>query len=207
MLSLSAKTVNLSALPSPSVSSQITMRSRPSPGRLQLVGIVDASRRSTAGRARPRSCRSACRCPARRRTARTSKPPGHDHVLHRLGRRQRLLHLADRLALRCPTSARRACSRDLRAGRPAYSNGFERPSGDPRPAVEDLGPCPPPSGCRARPGPGSRGCPRSGRRGPRRCRRRGPCPACGPTSTAPSPSPSTRYSRTVRSFSLCLVWT
>ena len=51
MLSLSAKTVNLSATPSPSVSSQMTMRSRPLPGRLQLVGIVDVS----ATHSRPRS--------------------------------------------------------------------------------------------------------------------------------------------------------
>ena len=41
MLSLSAKTVNLSARPSPSVSSQMRMRSRPLPFGLQLVRVVD----------------------------------------------------------------------------------------------------------------------------------------------------------------------
>ena len=41
MLRFSAKTVTLSALPSPSVSSTIEIRSRPLPLRLHLVGVVD----------------------------------------------------------------------------------------------------------------------------------------------------------------------
>ena len=224
MLSFSAKTVNLSARPSPSVSSQMTMRSRPLRRRAAARWGSRSSRRPTAGRARPRSCRSACRrVPARRRTASARNPFGHDDVLQRLLGGQRLLHLGERLAL----PAARPVVRDLLADVDVlerlhvgplrgHLRDRERPverrrgggRGRPAPAASpSSGPGRRPSGCRARPGSGSPGCPRCAGRGPRRCRRRGPCPACAPRSTAPCVSPSTRYSRTVRSFSLCLVWT
>ena len=107
MLSLSAKTVNLSALPSPSVSSQIDDPVAALALRLHLVGVVDASRRSRAGRAGPRSCMIGLPISGSAANSSASKPVGHDQVLHRLGSgASGFCILRDRLALRAPLARR-----------------------------------------------------------------------------------------------------
>ena len=80
------------------------------------------SRRSRAGRGGPRPSRSACRSPARRRTAAPRSPSGMTRCFMRLGRRERLLHLADRLALRAPACAGRV-ERDLGRARTRTASG------------------------------------------------------------------------------------
>ena len=194
MLSLSAKTVNLSALPSPSVSSQILMRSLPLPRRLLLVGVVDASRRPTAGRARPRPWRWPSRCPAPPRTARRGSRR-QLHVLQRLCRRQRRLHLLQRLGLHAPLVARRV-ERDRRRA-PARTPAAAGPSATPRGSSTRAWP---PSGCRSRAGGGSPSRPRCARRGRARCRTRGPLPTSRVQVYGSGFAPSVRGTmRTLRS--------
>ena len=104
MLSLSAKTVNLSARPSPSVSSQMTMRSRPSPSRLQLVGIVDRLGDPQPAALVPGHAIGLPICGSATNSS-SSKPTGVDMCFIDSAGVERLLHLADRLAVRAPAFA------------------------------------------------------------------------------------------------------
>ena len=203
MLSLSAKTVNLSAWPSPSVSSQIAIRSRPCAVRLLGVGVVDGLGDPEPAAVVPGHADRLADLGLGGEELRL-EPGRHDHVLHRFLGRERLLHLADRLALRAPLAARQVVGnvdRRLVVGErlqalPPRAGGCRR-----------RRPCRQPSGCRARPGRGSRASARSARRGRRRCRRRAPCRACEPTSTAPPFVPRPGLAGRGGPSSLCLVWT
>ena len=122
MLSLSAKTVNLSARPSPSVSSQMMMRSWPLPGGCDLVGIIDrlgdpqpaALVPVHADRLAAEICGSAA-------NSCSSKPTGRDDVLHRLGRRRAAAASCWIGSPSCPA----ACRRIERERWPStYSNGL-----------------------------------------------------------------------------------
>ena len=86
MLRPSAKTVNLSALPSPSVSSRTLTRSRPGPGRRRGYS------RLSVIQIRPRSSKvmaTGLTMSGSAATSSTRKPGGHGHRPDRLGRRSR----------------------------------------------------------------------------------------------------------------------
>ena len=212
MLSLSAKTVNLSARPSPSVSSQMRMRSRPSPLRLQFVRIVDRLADPEPAALVPvHADRLAPSSGSAANSFDFESPAGVTRCfIDSSGRDGFCILPSGSLvapALLAGGIERHVGRRRIRtASRPSRAAVIFGP--DRRIARhDDRIVLRPPSECRARPGCESRDCPRSAHRGPRRCRRRGPCPACEPRSTAPCPSLSSRYSSTVRSFSLCFVWT
>ena len=181
MLRSSAKTFILSAVPSPSVSSTMEIRSRPLPLRLHLVGVVDR-----LGDVEP-----------------AEVVPGHRDRLEdpRLGDEQLRLEPARQGEVLDATPPAQSGFCILRIGSPSvpqlvpgvysgisacsYSNGFEALRHARARVVTRL-PCSRPSGCLARRGHGSPGGPRCGRRGHTQCRRRVPCRACGSRSRARS---------------------
>ena len=194
MLSLSAKTVALSARPSRLVSSRILMTSLPWPAGCGLFGIV-----LRLGDPQP-----AALVPRHRLRVAGDQRLGREQLQLEAGRNLHVLRGFVRRERLSEASARDSAARSSgpAPGASVYCSGCDRERGE---LGRDVG-ADRPGRSRSSSACGSSDGPTLARRGRTRCRRRGPCRACGPTSTARGPrlrrAPSGRCGR-----GLCFVWT